>query len=983
MTHNSSTQTPRGCPPRPVPSIVASCMVLVSTGAALADAGLPFEHKLTFYRDKEGDTIAFCLLLEQPFLAEEFERSNYLRLHPLDQNAHLVYPKETRFEQKHAAFYGRLRGSGTAKLRLEYETVTENLDGSKRVQVQQGEIEIPIPPEQTGIPSVFKEWAGQQNEHFRRLLAYYPTETFLQYVLLQSKDRYGVQPPSLPKRAVSDQPVEEGLYQVVTGSLAIQQSLQQQTLKGRGTPGDLTIHISELAPPALRSLPYEDLLQKKKDREGVVPQVPELARLVPADNYMLRFRSMEAAGELFDLSRDWGDNLLRLFRVEARNSHLQEKFEEQLLIRRDELSRLFGDQVVDELVATGSDLYFSEGADVTLILRLKNPEAFDAAVKLWWANAAARHSDMVEREFNYRGQRVEVRYTPDREVSSFLVRQNDTAICSNSHVAIRRVIDTYARDLPSLRDADDFKYVSTIMPPTDDDRSGYFYASEAFLKRQVGPAMKISEKRRKQCFNNLVMLSNASMFYRLEFGRSPESLNTLIEHHFIDADKLICPHGGTYTFDASHDVGTCSLHNRLKYMTPNVELDVLRVSNDEQQEYLRYKQRYADTWQPMFDPIAVRVQVGQDVRLECCALPLANGGDYQDLKRWLAPQARDELATPSAATSVATVAVVLDPREIGTYLRSVPGIPDVLSADPTLTDLSWLGERVALHVCDADQIVQVDPQFLRPLNLFGDISVARQSMAALAITATSLPTYVTIEVRDGERAQRFLDLATSRVLLRDDRVWIFDTECDAYRLPDYKQHANYVLSFRLYALKLRIYVSLVHNRLVAATTLDTLQRVIDATEHPAPDRGDEAQMMMQLNLASLHEFKGDLEQYWAEGARRACHDNIMSIYNLMSLYQVAPAEVDRLSESKYGVTYYCPEGGTYQYDAGRDEVLCSVHGNRQHSRQDIGLDRDSSFGRCIDELRQIEARLRFSNEALLTTVTIERKPPAGQARAGD
>lgn len=962
-------------------AIAAACAAFLLL-AVRADAGLPFEHKLTFYRDKEGNTIAFCLLLEQPFLAEEFERSNYLRLHPLDESAYLIYPKETRFEQKHAAFYGRLRGSGTAKLRLEYETVTENLDGSKHVQVQHGEIEIPIPAEQTGIPSVFKDWAVQQNEHFRRLLAYYPTETFLQYVLLQSKDRYGVQPPPLPKRAVSDQPVEEGLYQVITGSLAIQQSLQQQTLKGRATPGDLTIHVSALTPPALRSLPYEELLRKKKEREGVVPRVPELARLVPADNYLLQFHSMQAAGDLFDLSRDWGDSLLRLFRADARNSRLQEKFEQQLLIRRDALSHLFADQVVDELLVTGSDLYFTEGTDVTLILRLAQPAAFDAAVTLWWADAAARHTDLVHREFNYRGQRVDVHYTPAREVSSFVVRFDDTAIVSNSHVAIRRIIDTYAGDLPALRDAEDFQYVSTIMPPADDRASGYFFASEAFLKRQIGPAMKISEKRRKQCFNNLVMLSNASMFYRLEFGRSPESLNTLIEHRFIDADELVCPHGGTYTFDAAHDVGTCSLHNRLKYMTPNAELDVLRVSSDEREEYDRYKERYAEIWQPLFDPIAVRIHVDQDVRLECCVLPLANGGQYQELRQWLAPRARSQLAMPNADTSIAAVAAVLDPQTLGGLLRSVPGVPEALASDPTLTDLSWLGERVSLHVCDADQILQVDPQFLRPLNLFGDVSVVRQSLVGLAITATSLPTYVTIEVRDAERAQRFLDLATSRVSLNDDRLWIFDTECDAYRLPDYRQHANYVLSLRLYALKLRIYVSLVHDRLVAATTLDTLQRAIDASQNPAPAGDEEAQMLMQLNLASLHEFRGDMEQYWAEGARRACHDNIMSIYNLMSLYHATPAEVDRLSESKYGVTYFCPDGGAYHYDAGRDEVLCSVHGNRQHSRQDVALDHDSSFGRCVDSLQRIEARLRFRDDALLTTITIQRKPPGAPAPAG-
>ncbi len=69
---------------------------------------------------------------------------------PLDRNAYLVYPPQTRFHQKHAEFFGRLRGKGVAKVRLSYESVTENLDGSRHVDVRQGDIEIPIPAEATG-----------------------------------------------------------------------------------------------------------------------------------------------------------------------------------------------------------------------------------------------------------------------------------------------------------------------------------------------------------------------------------------------------------------------------------------------------------------------------------------------------------------------------------------------------------------------------------------------------------------------------------------------------------------------------------------------------------------------------------------------------------------------------------------------------------------------------------------------------------------
>ena len=136
--------------PRSLLRLFLVIWALAQTSAALAAEPLPFTHKVEVYRDKEGDIAAFAIRLEQPFLAEEFERSNFLRLSPLDRKTHLIYPKETRFQQKHAEFFGRMRGEGAARLRLTYEVVSENPDGSRRIDLRQGDIEIAIPETAVG-----------------------------------------------------------------------------------------------------------------------------------------------------------------------------------------------------------------------------------------------------------------------------------------------------------------------------------------------------------------------------------------------------------------------------------------------------------------------------------------------------------------------------------------------------------------------------------------------------------------------------------------------------------------------------------------------------------------------------------------------------------------------------------------------------------------------------------------------------------------
>ena len=260
---------------------------------------------------------------------------------------------------------------------------------------------------------------------------------------------------------------------------------------------------------------------------------------------------------------------------------------------------------------------------------------------------------------------------------------------------------------PRLYDALDYQYVTTILPPQRRRESRAICSrSEAFIRRMISPAAKISEKRRLECFNNLVMLNNASLMYRMENGKSPGSLSDLVEGHFVDPSKVVCPHGGAYAIDAAHDTCTCSLHNRLKYLTPNCELSVLKVSQEEQAEYERYKQRYEQFWRTVFDPIAVRITVEPQVKLETCVLPFANGGLYQTLRSQLGRQAAvDRHAAHRRGRRSCRWRPCRAARRSPISSAICRASPKSLQADPTLADLKWLGDRASLHFCDDDTVL--------------------------------------------------------------------------------------------------------------------------------------------------------------------------------------------------------------------------------------------------------------------------------------
>ncbi len=941
-----------------------------------SDGPLPFETEVETYRSEKGDVMAFTLRLEQPFLAEEFEKSNKLRLNSLDENAWLIYPKETRFERKHAEFHGRIRGEGVAKLKLSYEVVTEDLAGKPDVNIRTTQLEIPIPAKPVGIEAIYKQWARQQNAYFAELLRYYPESSFLEYVLLQSKARYGVEPPPVPKAARHrEEQTEIGLYHTFSGGLALQQSLQFEALRGGQTQGDLTIHISRLQPPGIRSLDYRALLEKKR-KEGVEPQRHELARYVPEDQYLFYFNSMKAAEELMEFSEKWGESLLRMFTVSARDHHLREKYEDQLCVRRAALARLFEDKAVSALAATGSDFFLAQGSDVTLIFRLEQPAVFRKAAEQWVAEVKEKHPAMVQREVNYRGQRIAVRYTPDRMVSSFVLYHDDVAVFSNSPVVMRKVIDTQLGESPSLYEALDYQYVSTILPPSQHSDAGYLYASDAFLRHLVSPQFKIAQKRRLQALNNLVMLNNASMFYRLEYGTSPESLNDLVEGNFYDPGRIVDPTGGAYAWDDERDTATSSVYNRIKYLTPIVELDVLQVSSEEQQEYERYKQRYQAFWGPLFDPVAVRTTATEErLRLETLVLPFANGSLYSGLRQLLAERPLKLDTSDVARSAVFSLLAVPGRKRIGMLLRAVPGVPEVLEEDPTLTDLNWLGDRASLHFLDDRMIVEIDPTRLESLDLIGSVDVLQQLGMAALLAATNLPIYLAVDVEDEDKAARLLEQLGSRIVLKERSVFGLPAEFDAYRLPDYEGRRLYVLSYQLYALKLRLHVSLVGGRLLAATELDALRQAIDAAHAPRAAEPVEAHALVRLSFQAMDELRSDLQLYWNEKLRQAAHRNIMPIYNLIQLYDVPIDQVNTLADAKYGVTYFCPGGGEYKYDPATDQVYSTVYGNRRNARQPLSVDDDAGLAELFGQLREVTAALRISDEGLIGTVDILRRPP--------
>src|ERR671935_2781354 len=105
-------------------------------------------------------------------------------------------------------------------------------------------------------------------------------------------------------------------------------------------------------------------------------------------------------------------------------------------------------------------------------------------------------------------------------------------------------------------------YIRTLMPRGAKEEDGFIYLSDPFIRRLVGPQLKLTERRRVLCYNHLRMIGHAALLYRTQHGKVPGSLEELAKAGCAPGEfgkgDLVCPDGGRYALADDGLTGTCS-----------------------------------------------------------------------------------------------------------------------------------------------------------------------------------------------------------------------------------------------------------------------------------------------------------------------------------------------------------------------------------------------------------------------------------------
>ncbi|NIL97979.1 MAG: hypothetical protein GTO53_09520 [Planctomycetales bacterium] len=163
----------------------------------------------------------------------------------------------------------------------------------------------------------------------------------------------------------------------------------------------------------------------------------------------------------------------------------------------------------------------------------------------------------------------------------------------------------------------------------------YAYFSDPFVRRLVGPEVKIGQRRRVMAKAKMEALTARAMLARLDGHAQPDSLPDLVRSEHLPE--------GWQSEDMALDATGLVRSERygpLPRMRTLPDVPLEKVTPEEAEAYRRYVENYSRYWRRFFDPIAIRLdEIGTDqLELSTFILPLVDNSIYNGLREVLAHQ---------------------------------------------------------------------------------------------------------------------------------------------------------------------------------------------------------------------------------------------------------------------------------------------------------------------------------------------------------
>ncbi|MCR9297069.1 MAG: hypothetical protein NXI32_30585, partial [bacterium] len=254
-------------------------------------------------------------------------------------------------------------------------------------------------------------------ERAKQELKVRPKDSYIQFVVSQLSpqervENFAANGQMELRRLASRRARGVDLFSIFSGGLAIQESLQLDTLTGQANSNseEATVKTSSLEGPAVKSHPWTELL------DGRDPAVSLLASCVPADQLFVRFQSVGKLLDMRQLAEDYATYVTTQSQEQAYSMGRVEEIQRQLALEVSAELQPVYEAAVAEIAITSSDLYFAHGNDVTLLMRLNEDTVIRAQLDAMLDRAARSIASAVTGSGEYLGVPYRYVVNSDRRV---------------------------------------------------------------------------------------------------------------------------------------------------------------------------------------------------------------------------------------------------------------------------------------------------------------------------------------------------------------------------------------------------------------------------------------------------------------------------------------------------------------------------------------------------------------------------------------
>jgi hypothetical protein len=185
-----------------------------------------------------------------------------------------------------------------------------------------------------------------------------------------------------------------------------------------------------------------------------------------------------------------------------------------------------------------------------------------------------------------------------------------------------------------------------------------------------------------------------------------------------------------------------------------------------------------------------------------------------------------------------------------------------------------------------------------------------------------------------------------------------------------------------------VYYALVDGGWYVSLTESAIKQIIDDSvarkEGKAVPKGEKVDVNSSLYVSSnaAKHMGGVLRAYLEWETRKRALDNEPLLYLFYRTGLATPetpaAQLQETARRFLGYAPVSPDGADYCYDPATDEVTNSRHGTLRQPRANLDLAAASPVETLLQQLRTIRADLRFREDGIHTTITLERKETNGQ-----